>query len=78
MRFLVKIFLFSSSALSTPVISAPPADRASTATLYANNRYPLLPKPYIELPLGAIEPAGEERNGRKNSFIISLFSLKIR
>lgn len=25
---------------------------------YLNNRYPLLPKPYVELPLGAIKPAG--------------------
>jgi DUF1680 family protein len=29
-----------------------------TTTNYPNNRYPLLTKPYIELPIGAIKPAG--------------------
>lgn len=37
-------------------VSAPPAD--STKTHYVQNRYPLKPKPYIDLPLGAIKPKG--------------------
>lgn len=34
---------------------------------YPNNRYPLVRKPYIELPLGSIKQAGSLKclNGRK-------------
>ena len=39
-----------------PGVCSPPGD--STQTNYVQNRYPLAPKPYLELPLGAIKPKG--------------------
>lgn len=32
--------------------------RNDVSPIYLNNRYPLLPKPYVELPIGEIRPAG--------------------
>ena len=43
---------------TTAIASAPPAEESALAVNYANNRYPLIQKPYIELPIGAIRPEG--------------------
>ncbi len=52
-----KFFLLSFVLLAALYgITAPPGD--SSKNIYLQNRYPLTPKPYIELPLGAIKPKG--------------------
>lgn len=58
MKIRVKTFLLSFAVLSASAASVPPAEPVAIATGYVNNRYPLLQKPYVELPLGAVEPAG--------------------
>lgn len=40
------------------LISAASATLAQTDTLYLQNRHPLQPKPYLELPLGAVQARG--------------------
>ena len=45
------------SLLVATVVSTVPTVCAET-TNYSNNRYPLVQKPYMELPLGSIRPTG--------------------
>lgn len=45
-------------ALSLSVSSAIAKENGSINMNYQNNRYPLVEKPYIELPIGAITPTG--------------------
>jgi DUF1680 family protein len=49
-----------------PVATAEKNVSPSTTANYINNRYPLLTKPYMELPIGAIKPSGwlEEQMNR--------------
>jgi hypothetical protein len=58
----------STNLFSQPVSPVTAADDAPQPVVvnYVNNRHPLLAKPYIELPIGAIRPAGwmEEQMNR--------------
>lgn len=61
MRIILKTLLFSLAVASIPsVMAAPnsPTEEAAVSVNYKNNRYPLLQKPYIELPIGSIRPTG--------------------
>ena len=57
MKNLLKALLISFAAVST-VAAAPPVEDNSVSVNYSNNRYPLLQKMYMELPLGAIKADG--------------------
>ncbi len=53
----IVLSLFLIILYSTQVI-AKNKDNALVNINYQNNRYPLIEKPYIELPIGSISPAG--------------------
>ena len=57
MKSILKTLLVPFAAVSM-VAAAPPADDSSVSINYSNNRYPLLQKDYIKLPLGAIKADG--------------------
>ena len=50
--------------------------RADTPENYTNNRYPLVRKPFMELPLGSIKAKGwlqaEKRSNRTNGQTVSV------
>ena len=55
----MKIFaktITSLALLATPIIVM--ADNAPVQANYPNNRFPLVQKPYIELPLGSVKAGG--------------------
>lgn len=56
--FIPFIFSFSLIYLTTSMIEAPYKDTEAIHTNYLQNRSPLIPKPYLELPIGAIRPEG--------------------
>ena len=57
MKYLLTITL--SSLISITSFSATlPGNEGSININYPNNRYPLASKPYIELPIGDVKPAG--------------------
>lgn len=58
MKPLFKSIIISFAALSVASAANPPAGETAVSTPYINNRYPLLQKPYIELPIGAIHAEG--------------------
>nr|WP_321523065.1 beta-L-arabinofuranosidase domain-containing protein [uncultured Macellibacteroides sp.] len=54
-----KILLLIFSVLIVfPAISASEKDKGDNRINYLNNRYPLIRKPYVKLPLGSIKPKG--------------------
>ncbi|KAA6336127.1 hypothetical protein EZS27_015703 [termite gut metagenome] len=60
---------FIITILATVTISVAAVEKNAEESIivnYANNRYPLITKPYIELPIGTIQPAGwlEEQMNR--------------
>ena len=57
-RILTVLLAVGALCATTAIASAPPAKESALAVNYANNRYPLIQKPYIELPIGAIRPEG--------------------
>ena len=57
MKSVLKAVLVSFAAVSVST-ATPPAEDVSLSVNYSNNRYPLLQKSYIELPLGSIKAEG--------------------
>lgn len=57
---------FSTLLTITPAIASETGGDGSINVNYLNNRYPLVTKPYMELPIGSIRPAGwlEEQMNR--------------
>lgn len=57
---------FSTLLTITPAIASETEGNGSINVNYQNNRYPLVTKPYMELPIGSIKPAGwlEEQMNR--------------
>lgn len=60
MKLLPKILALSLAMVVTTSVAANQLANEKTAISvnYKNNRYPLLQKPYIELPIGSIRPTG--------------------
>ncbi len=60
MKLIKNALLVSLALMATDasIAANPPAEESALAVNYANNRYPLIQKPYIELPIGAIRPEG--------------------
>lgn len=58
MKSFLKILCLFGAVVSAAAASNPSGEATPAGDVYVNNRYPLVQKPYIELPLGAIEPAG--------------------
>lgn len=56
MNKLTKLLLASFATIA--IASAAPVGEGPASGIYPNNRYPLVQKPYIELPLGSIKPKG--------------------
>lgn len=70
--------LVSVSLASVVTASDPQVEKCELLPTYVNNRYPLSPKNYIELPLGAIRPEGwmkEQLIRMKNGMTAHLDSL---
>lgn len=57
MKYLMLTAILSCATL-TPVAAVETGNNGSININYTNNRYPLAPKPYMELPIGAIRPEG--------------------
>ena len=62
MKLLPKILALSLAMVVTTSVAANQLANEKTAISvnYKNNRYPLLQKPYIELPIGSIRPTGSD------------------
>lgn len=58
MKTLIKIFLTAFAATSIASAAGLPTQQTNVSGNYGNNRYPLVQKPYIELPIGTIRPEG--------------------
>jgi hypothetical protein len=58
MKTLIKIFLTAFAATSIASAADLPTQQTNVSGNYGNNRYPLVQKPYIELPIGTIRPEG--------------------
>lgn len=58
MRYILTILLIFFASVIVAAEITPPVEKESYAGNYVNNRYPLLQKPYIELPVGAIHADG--------------------
>ncbi|MFA6876366.1 MAG: hypothetical protein WCQ87_07020, partial [Parabacteroides sp.] len=52
------LLLIGIALFMTGPISATNGTDGNNAILYQNNRYPLVQKPYVELPIGSIHPDG--------------------
>lgn len=52
------LIIILTALLAFPVVHASEKGQRDNQVNYLNNRYPLLRKPYIKLPLGAVKPKG--------------------
>ena len=69
MKTLIKIFMTAFAATAIASAADLPGKGNPVSGNYLNNRHPLIQKPYVELPIGSIRPAGwmkEQLNLMKN------------